>query len=95
MKKYDELTEEQKEKAVNICLTNLLTAIIEGQFVFDDELGNKIEEAFKKAEKKRTPWFSHEYIMDTCSEELKEMALEDAKQVIYSEPTEWVIKGVL
>ena len=99
MKTYNELTEEQKKKAVEKELTELLTAIIEGAIVFNDEdngddLQKRIEVAAEKADKMRTPWFVHEYIMDTCKEELTGMATGTAEDALYAEANEYVISGI-
>ena len=72
MKSYSELTEKQKEKAVKIFLNRLLQDIVEGFLMFDEGLQDKIDKAFEQAERMKTPWFAHEYIMDTCAEELRE-----------------------
>ena len=90
MKKYEELTTEQQEKARNKALTNLLETILDGGIRFDDDsnqndLQARIDRACEKAEKMRTPWFAHEHIMDTCGDELEGMAQRDAEDSLYAE----------
>jgi hypothetical protein len=99
MKTFEQLTPEQQAKAVEKCLANLLEAICEGAIRFNDEanqddLQKRIDAAFAKAEKMRTPWFAHEYILDTCREDLEGMARCDAEDALYSEPGERVIRGI-
>ena len=94
MKRYRQLTTEQKTKAVEKCLVNLLEAILEGVKMLDDDLQSKIDEAVEKAEQMQTPWFALEYIMDTCAEELGVIALDEAKQCLYAQPGEYVIYAV-
>ena len=99
MKTFEQLTPEQQAKTVQQCLTNLLTAIVEGAIRFDDAknqdtLQKRIDKACAKAEKMRTPWFAHEYVLDTCREDLESMARAEAEDAQYSEPTEHVIGGI-
>lgn len=96
MRKYDELTPEEQIKAKEIALTNLLTAIFEG-LRFSDELNHddlqaRIDCAIEKADEMKTPWFSHEYILDTCREELESMAQCDAEDALYPDENERIIR---
>lgn len=100
MKKYDELTSEQKERALIKATSRLLSDIIEGSIRFNDEtngdnLQARIDAAILKAEKMYTPWFAHEYIMETCKSEIEGMAQCDAEDSLYSEPDEIVISGII
>jgi dihydroorotase-like cyclic amidohydrolase len=99
MKTYTELTKDQQEKAVEKELTGLLTGIIKGAIRFndemnDDDLQDRIDKACEKAEEMRTPWFMHEYILDTCREDLMGMALVSAEDALYSEQNENIIGGI-
>lgn len=90
MKQFEQLTDEQKKAAVDKCATRLLEAILDGAIRFNDRLNHdnlqrRIDAACKKADKMRTPWFAHEYIMDTCRDEIMGMAQCDAEDVLYSE----------
>ena len=100
MKTYSELTKEQQEKAVEKELTSLLSAVIDGAIRFNDEINNddlqdRIDRACEKAEKMRTPWFSHEYILDTCREDLTGMAIASAEDALYAEKNENVVRGII
>jgi hypothetical protein len=91
MKTYDQLTDDQKAKARTLELDNLLRAIVEcgPDFIgFDGDLRERIEAAFAQADRMRTPWFSHEYIMDTCRADLEDMARDEAEHAVYLEPGE-------
>ena len=102
MKTYSQLTAVEQAKARAECLNQLLRAVTEGQLRFSDEknhddLQARIDAAQEKAEKMQTPWFAHEYIMDTCREDLEDlegMAMCDAEDALYSEG-ERVIHGVV
>jgi hypothetical protein len=99
MKTFEQLTPEQQTKAVQQCLTNLLTGIAEGAIRFDDsknadDLQARIDKACARAEQMQTPWFAHEYVLDTCREDLESIARAEAEDAQYSEPTEHVIGGV-
>jgi len=88
MRTYDELSKADQESAHDKALSRLLTAICEGAIRFNDELNGddlqaRIDAAFEKAEAMRTPWFAHEYVMETCDEELRSMALCDAEDAVY------------
>ena len=79
------LTPEQQ--AVNKEVEFLLEALILGAFRFDDTLNHddlqaRIDAAIAEAERMQTPWFAHEYIMDTCAEEITAMAQANAESSI-------------
>jgi hypothetical protein len=97
MKTYEQLTDEQKQMAVDYCLGKLLEAIIEGAIRFNDKLNqddlqSRIDKAVAKADGLHTPWFAHEHILDTCRDDLTGMAQCEAEDAMYSEPTENVIR---
>ena len=99
MKKFDELTEEQKTKAIEKTLIEILEDIVNGSIRFNDELNQddlqaRIDKAFDKAEKMRPPWFSHEYILETCREDLESLAICQAEDMIYLEQNEFAVRGV-
>lgn len=99
MKTYNELTPKQQENARINALEKMLKAILEGAIRFDDDLNQdnlqaKIDAAFEKSEAARTPWFAHEYIMDTCREELEGMAQCEAEDSLYAEENEFVVYGI-
>lgn len=68
MKRYDDLTDDQKEQAVNQALNDLLTEICSGLRYNDevngDNLQAMIDAAIGAADRMRTPWFAHEYILE-------------------------------
>ena len=81
-------------------MTSFLKAILEGGLRFNDEangddLQARIDKACDQADKMQTPWFAHEYIMDTCREELTGMALAQAEDSLYSEQNENVVSGIV
>lgn len=99
MKTFEQLTPEQQTAAVDKCTVDLLTAIVEGAIRFNDALNHddlqkRIDAAAKEAGRMQTPWFTHEYIMDTCREEIRGMAQCDAEDALYSEKGERVIPGI-
>ena len=99
MKSFEQLSDEQQAKAVERCLTELLTAVLEGGMRFSDEhngddLQARIDAAIARADDMRTPWFAHEYILDTCRTELEGMARSEAEDALYAEPHERVIDGI-
>ncbi|NLF98709.1 MAG: hypothetical protein GX565_01010 [Lentisphaerae bacterium] len=100
MKTYKQLNAQQKARAREKALNILLTDICEQRIQFNnklihDDLQKRIDEAGAKAEKMQTPWFWHEYILDTCREDLESMALRTAEDALYPEPGEHIIRGVL
>ena len=100
MKRYDELTPTQKTAAIDKCLAELLGVVCEGAIRFKDDshtdLQAKIDAAREKAEQMQTPWFTHEYVMDTCAVELRGMAQCDAEDAAYDEPDDpRVISGII
>ncbi len=98
MKTYQQLTQAQQEKALDKAVECLLTSILEGAIRFNDKLNHndlqaRIDAACAKAEKMRTPWFAGEYIMDTCSDDIRSLAQCDAEDALYSEG-ERVVDGI-
>ena len=96
MRTYEELTAEDQEKAVNQCATDLLKAILDGGLRFDDgknenNLQSRIDAACEEADRQQVPWFAHEFIMDTCKEEIMGMAKADAENSVYPDPSERVV----
>ena len=69
MKRFEELTQEQKDEAVETFTGELLEAIVGGLIRFDDEKNGDtfqaaIDLATAKASEMQTPWFAGEYVMD-------------------------------
>ena len=100
MKTYEQLSAKEQGKAREKALTILLERICDDSLRFNDQengddLQARIDTAFSKAEKMRTPWFVHEYVMDTCRTELEGMALCDAEDTLYAEPDENVLHGII
>ena len=100
MKTYEELSDAEREKARERCLTDILTDICKGVLRFDDRangdgLQARIDAAFADAEANRTPWFAHEYIMSVCREDLEGMAACDAEDAVYAtEEDPQVLRGI-
>ena len=96
MRTYQDLTEEEKTRAREKALEELLEAITEGVRFDDkangDNLQARIDAAGEAAEKMQTPWFWTSYIMDTCKEDLESMALADAESALYPGPEERTIR---
>lgn len=96
MKKFDELSPQLQEKAVMAALNDLLKAIVDGAITFNDkansnDLQARIEKACKQAMLMHTPWYAHEYILDTCQDDLMGIARGSAKRALYREPGELVL----
>ncbi len=99
MKTYTELTPEQQAKAVDKAAGFILADILGGSLRFDDAkngdgLQARIDAAFVKAEEMRTPWFAHEYILDTCKDDIDGMAQCDAEDSLYPEAGEFCMTGI-
>lgn len=99
MKTFEQLTKEQKAKAVEGETNSLLEAICSGAIRFNDRLNKdklqaRIDTALKKAESMGTPWFASEYIMDTCKDDIIGMAQCSAEDALYAEEHEHVIHGI-
>ena len=99
MKRYADLSDEQKKKALEKATSQLLDAIMLGSDRFNDELNQddlqaRIDVAIALAEANRTPWFAAEYIMDTCKEDIHDMAQVIAENALYTDQNENVIGGI-
>lgn len=99
MKTFDELTDAQQEHAIHKCIVSLLEDIVRGTVRFDDKANGtdiqaRIDAAIDEAERMRTPWFAHKYVLKAIDAELSGMALSQATESIYPEAGERVIEGV-
>lgn len=103
MKTYNELSEQERGRAEDKTLINLLEAVTVGAIRFQDEhLQEAIDDAISKANDMQTPWFAHEYVIDATYNEhgetiavvdiLKGMAMYDAENALYPERGELVIR---
>lgn len=98
-KTFSQLTPDQQKKAIDKCLTQLLTDILENGMRFNDQLNHddlqaRIDAAIAQAERLHTPWFAAECILETCREDLEAMARPEAEDAIYPESHERCIQGV-
>ena len=84
---YADLTKEEKAEAISICVDSLLSTILQGLGFADelnrDNLQARIDAAIQKAEDMFTPWYAADYIMDTCKEDITDMATCDAEDALY------------
>jgi len=99
MKTFEQLSETEKARAFEKCLCLLLRQVTTGAIRFNDTLNGddlqaRIDAATVRAEAMRTPWFAHEYILDTCREELESIARCDAADALYAAPSEFIMTGV-
>ena len=99
MKTFDQLTPDLQKSAIEAASTSLLRAICEGAIRFNDGLNGdslqaRIDAAAKRADEMQTPWFMHEYVMDTCREEIEGMARADAEDALYPERGERCVPGI-
>ena len=90
MKRYEDLTIEEQQKAIQFAVITVLRDIVESGIRFNDKLNKndlqaRIDKAFAKAEAMRTPWFAGEYVMETCGEDIKSLAVPIAEESLYSE----------
>ena len=96
MRKFEELSGTEQSKAESLALNRLLKGVVEGAVRFNDTLNGddlqaRIDAAIDKADKMQTPWFSHEYVLDTCREDLEGMARCDAESAIYLDMEEFAV----
>ncbi len=97
MRTYDQLDPDEQNRAEEKALADLLQHVTEGAIRFSDKLNKddlqaRIDAAWEKAEAMQTPWFAHEYIMDTCADDLRSMADCDAQDALYPGPNETIIR---
>ena len=88
MKRFSELTTEQKRLAVNGQLVIMLEKI--GQGARYPALHEKINLAFAEAARLKAPWFFSVLLMEEASERLREQALLDVQDAFFPEPGEVV-----
>ena len=96
MKTFDQLTLDQRIKAIKEETDSFLGAIIEGVIQFEpgEDLQARIDKAWKEMEGQQTPWFIGERIMETCRVEIELLARASAESAMYLESGEHVAKGI-
>ena len=84
-REYNDLSDSEKESAVSHFLLQVLSMACEypSLYQYNEKLHKKILKAHKKADKNQTPWFTHEFIMEDCGDELREIALDEAQDSLY------------
>ena len=97
MRTWNGLSSTEKERAVDKALLELLECIVEGGIRFDDEKNNDtlqadIDKAMIEADEMQTPWFSHEYVMESVGSILRDMARQDAQEAYYPGCDERIIR---
>ena len=93
MRTYHELNDAEKGQAVQIALNKLLGDLLRYGHGYcdlshDTDLCTRIDAAIAQAERMQTPWFAHEYILDTCRDDLTQVALGHAVEAVYLDPDE-------
>lgn len=93
MKTFDELTPKQQVQATEKALAKILEKVCDGtaKFPGSPAMQSKIEAAAIAAERMQTPWFMHEFVMDSCKAELEGFAKTYARTAFYREPGDLVL----
>lgn len=99
MKRFGQLTQEEKQLAEEKALETLLEEVITGSVHFNDDankddLQARIDQGLAMASCMGTPWFAADYIMDLAGEDLKSIARPMAFDAIYPQRGEALILGV-
>ena len=97
MKNFNQLSKQEREQAQAIALNRLIEHILDGAIRFNDKVNKdnlqaNIDAACEKADKMKTPWFTNEYILDTCRADLESMAKCDAENALYPSASENIIR---
>ena len=92
MKTFTDLSEKEQAIAIEVATIQLLGKICDGKVRFaDPALQTKIETAAKDAERMKTPWFMHEFVIETCKEEVTRAAKIDAERAYYREQGDLIL----
>lgn len=97
MKQYPDLTPVQKERAIQVCYSNLLASVVTGEVTFKvAAFQEKIDNAIKEANRLKTPWFAADMVDEACGLQLRQVAQEVAadKYMFYPEEHDQIIPGV-
>ena len=97
MRRFNNLTPENRKKAVGKASDRILGAVVEGALRFNDGLNKDtlqadIDTAIQKANDMRTPWFAGEYVWEAVGPMLEAMARCDAEDAFYPHPDEAIIR---
>ena len=93
MRTWNDLSEEEKTRAVAKIISEDLSMLVQGAIAMpnpDDQ--KKFEKACEDADKAYTPWFVGEFIMEVVGSNITLIAEAEAKEALYpeSERIVWV-----
>lgn len=92
MRRFDQLTPAEQERATKRATDDLLTAIVEGAIRFQDEdLQRAIDAGRAEAERLHTPWFVGECVMERAGDAIRSMGRATAEDALYPDEDEHVI----
>lgn len=97
MRTWNDLSEEERQLAVDKTLCDLVGNIVEGAIEFDDKLNGdnfqaSLDEAIEEANQRRTPWFAGVYVLDAGRKDLETIARCDAEEAYYPAPYERIVR---
>jgi hypothetical protein len=90
---YDDLTPEQQAKARALARTQLLETYSQGDIPAEPTIAAAVEEAWRRADSMRTPWFFTEYLVELAGDLIQAQAEDLAKATTYlprGTPVQWV-----
>ena len=97
MKKWNGLSANDQQRAIDRATNAILDAVVKGTIRFSDELNGdtlqaEIDAAIKQANENRTPWFAGECVMEAVGSRLRGMGKTDAQDAYYPEVGEGIIR---
>lgn len=91
MKRFNELSPNHKEKAIQFARSQVVESIIDMPELFDKNIYDKSMIAHNKMQIAGTPWFIYEAIYEELRDEVNHMALKLAKEAYYPSPDDVVL----
>ena len=99
MKTFSQLNYNEKNKAIQYCLNELIFGIVENRIYFEEEseIQKSINTLVDYLERKQTPWFLGEYIFNNSflNKQLSIIAKSNAMECLYPDQGEIIPRYVL
>jgi len=94
MRRWNELTKDEKEKAQKKALETILMEVCEGILVFGAKVQEHLDKAIEEMERMQTPWFLAERLMEDefLTSKFHKWASRLANLAFYPDPNENILR---
>lgn len=95
MKRWDQLSESQRARAVEHQVEQIILVVVETNCACFPSLEKACKAAAEEAERLQTPWFFGSILYERAKDDIDLLAREDAEAALYAEPDEYIVSGII